>query len=49
MKQDRHLGLSRLKRKQDYGLNAVLAGVGQNCRKTLARLQLFILGLYISY
>ncbi|MDP4488497.1 hypothetical protein CWB89_20915 [Pseudoalteromonas piscicida] len=32
MKQDRHLGLNRLKGKQDDGLNAVLAGVDQNCR-----------------
>ncbi|MEK0161898.1 IS5 family transposase [Pseudoalteromonas piscicida] len=41
MKQDGHLGLNRLKGKLGDKLNAVLAGVGQNCRKILAQLRLF--------
>ncbi|PCK32401.1 hypothetical protein CEX98_07145 [Pseudoalteromonas piscicida] len=41
MKQDGLLGLNRLKGKLGDKLNAVLAGIGQNCRKILAQLRLF--------
>jgi IS5 family transposase len=41
MKQDGHLGLNRLKGKLGDKLNAILAGIGQNCRKILATLRLF--------
>ncbi|MCF2825742.1 hypothetical protein L3V43_09240 [Pseudoalteromonas sp. L23] len=41
MKQDGHLGLNRLKGKLGDRLNAVLAGVGQNCRTILAQQLLF--------
>ncbi|MCG7538279.1 hypothetical protein [Pseudoalteromonas sp. OF7H-1] len=41
IKQDGHSGLNRLKGKLGDKLNAVLARVGQNCRKILAQLRLF--------